>query len=165
MSTVEVTGVKDTIKALRNLDPELRKQFNKDAKRVAEPITSAAKNAYPTQFLSGMSRPWSQRGRQLFPYSQAAARQGVVVKINTNKRAVGVITVIQKNPAASIVDMAGKRGGTNAQGARFIGALFGSPSRIMWPAAESQENRVENAMIELVKQAAEQVENRITVIR
>jgi hypothetical protein len=35
----------------------------------------------------------------------------------------------------------------------------------MWPAAESQENRVENAMIELVKQAAEQVENRITVIQ
>lgn len=165
MSDIQVIGVKDVIKELRSVDPQLRKQFNKDAKNVAKPIVDKAKAAYPAQYLSGMMRIWSQRGRQLFPYSQAEARKGVVVKINTNRKAVGVITVIQKNPAASIVDMAGKGGGTNAQGARFISALFGTPSRVMWPAYESSEGQVETAMMELVRQAAEQVEQRITVIK
>jgi hypothetical protein len=35
--SVEVSGVKSAIKELRKIDPELRKQFNKDAKEVVRP--------------------------------------------------------------------------------------------------------------------------------
>jgi len=165
MTDIQVIGVKDVIKELRSLDPELRKQFNKDAKKVAEPVIKKAQASYPDKYLSGMARLWSQRGRQLFPYSQKDAQRGVVFKINTNRKATAILTIIQKNPAAAIVDMAGKKGGTNEQGARFIANLFGKPSRVMWPAYESTEGQVEREMIDLVRQAAEQVENRITVIR
>jgi hypothetical protein len=165
MTDIQVIGVKDVIKELRSLDPELRKQFNKDAKKVAEPVIKKAQGSYPDKYLSGMARLWSQRGRQLFPYSQRDAQRGVVFKINTNRKATAILTIIQKNPAAAIVDMAGKKGGTNKQGARFIANLFGQPSRVMWPAYESTEGQVEREMIDLVRQAAEQVENRITVIR
>ena len=165
MTNVEVIGVKETIKELRSLDPELRKQFNKDARKIAEPITNEAKSRYPAKYLSGMARTWSQRGRKLFPYTQRDAQRGVVFKIDTGRRATSILTIIQKNPAAAIVDMAGKGGGTNAQGARFIGALFGQPSRVMWPAAESKQDQVTDAMMELVKEAAQQVENRIVVIK
>lgn len=165
MSDIQVIGVKETIKELRQLDPELRKQFNRDAKKIAQPVIDKAKNSYPTKYLSGMARAWSQRGRQLFPYSQRDAQRGVVFKINTNRSAVGILTIIQKNPAAAIVDMAGKAGGSGAQGARFITALFGQPSRVMWPAYESTEDQVQREMLDLVREASETVENRITVIR
>ena len=165
MTNVEVIGIKETIKELRSLDPELRKQFNRDAKKVAEPIINEAKSRYPDKYLSGMARAWSQRGRKLFPYTQRDAQRGVVFKIDTGRRATSILTIIQKNPAAAIVDMAGKAGGTNAQGTRFIRALFGQPSRVMWPAAESKQDQVTDAMMELVKEAAQQVENRIVVIK
>ena len=165
MTNVEVIGVKETIRELRFLDPELRKQFNKDARKIAEPITNEAKSRYPAKYLSGMARTWSQRGRKLFPYTQRDAQRGVVFKIDTGRRATSILTIIQKNPAAAIVDMAGKAGGTNAQGTRFIRALFGQPSRVMWPAAESKQDQVTDAMMELVKEAAQQVENRIVVIK
>ena len=165
MTNVEVIGVKEVIKELRQIDPELRKQFNRDARKVAEPIINEAKGNYPAKYLSGMARLWSQRGRQLFPYNQRDAQRGVVFKIDTGRRATSVLTVIQKNPAAAIIDMAGKGGGSNEQGARFIRQLSGSPSRVMWPAAESKQDEVTNAMMELVKEAAQTVENRIVVIK
>ena len=164
MTNVEVIGVKETIKELRSLDPELRKQFNRDARKIAEPITNEAKSRYPAKYLSGMARTWSQRGRKLFPYTQRDAQRGVVFKIDTGRRATSILTIIQKNPAAAIVDMAGKAGGTNAQGARFISALFGQPSRVMWPAAESKQDQVTDAMMELVKEAAQQVENQLHML-
>ncbi len=102
MTNVEVIGVKETIRELRQFDPELRKQFNRDAKKVAEPILNEAKSRYPDKYLSGMARIWSQRGRKLFPYSQRDAQRGVVFKIDTGRRATSILTIIQKNPAAAI---------------------------------------------------------------
>jgi hypothetical protein len=54
---VKMSGVKEAVKELRKIDPELRKQFNKDAKAVVRPVIDAAKSNYPSEFLSGMSRP------------------------------------------------------------------------------------------------------------
>jgi hypothetical protein len=47
--SVEVSGVKSAIKELRKIDPELRKQFNKDAKEVVRPVIEAAKSKLPSQ--------------------------------------------------------------------------------------------------------------------
>lgn len=166
----QVIGVKVTIKELRTLDPELRKEFNRNAKNVAKPVLDRAKASYPAQYLSGMARLWRDRrnGRQLFPYSQREAQKGVVFKIDTGKRATAVLTIIQKNPAAAIIDMAGKKGGEGPKGERYVRTLHlfhGAPSRVMWPAYESSANQVENAMMELVQDAAQTVENRILVIQ
>lgn len=167
MTNVEVIGVKETIKELRSLDPELRKQFNKDARKIAEPIINEAKGNYPAKYLSGMARSWRDKRtrRVLFPYVQRDAQRGVVFKIDTGRRATSILTIIQKNTAAAIVDMAGKKGGEGEKGARFVATLFGQPSRVMWPAAESKQDQVTDAMMELVKEAAQQVENRIVVIK
>ena len=166
----EVIGAKLVIKELRQLDPELRKEFNRNAKNVAKPVLDRAKASYPAQYLSGMARLWRDRrnGRQLFPYNQQKAQKGVVFKIDTGKRATAVLTIIQKDVAASIIDMAGKQGGDGPTGARYVAAMrlfYGAPSRVMWPAYESTANQVENAMMELVQDAAKTVENRILVIQ
>jgi hypothetical protein len=50
--------------------------------------------------------------------------------------------------------MAGKQGGKNPQGAAFIGnltALFGQPSRVMWPTYDRQAAQVNQKMFDVVK--------------
>ena len=163
-TTIGVFGVKEALKELRDIDPELRKAINKRAKDVVQPVTTAIKNNYPTQYLSGMARNWNERGRAKFPYSQAAARKGVVLKINTGKKSTSVISIIQKDPAASIIDMAGKQGGKNAQGGRFIAALsifFGPPSRVMWPTFEKNSDKVSENMQEVVNDLMAAVGKRV----
>jgi hypothetical protein len=162
--SVEVSGVKNAIKELRKIDPELRKQFNKDAKEVVRPVIEAAKANYPATFLSGMSRAWTQGGKPKFPYSQSKAKSGVRLKVDTRGKAVSIINVVQNNPAAVIVDMAGKKGGKSRRGEVFIANLTekaGRPSRVMWPAFESNETQVQFAMVQLINSVMERVDKEI----
>ena len=162
--SVEVSGVKSAIKELRKIDPELRKQFNQDAKEVVRPVIEAAKANYPATFLSGMSRAWTQGGKPKFPYSQRKAKSGVRLKVDTRGKAVSIINVAQNNPAAVIVDMAGKKGGGSRRGEVFIANLTekaGRPSRVMWPAFESNETQVQFAMVQLINSVMERVDKEI----
>ena len=150
---IEVYGIKEAFKELNKLDPILRKQITKDAKEVAKPVVSDAQAKYPPVILSGMKYNWVQKGKQKFPYDQMKARKGITVKIDTSKKNVGTIVITQKDPAAAIIDMAGKKGGTSAQSDRFISALtmmFGMPSRVMWPAYNGNADAVQKNMVELV---------------
>lgn len=152
-TTVTVFGVKEALKELQSLDPALRKEINTRAKDIVKPAVDAIKNAYPAKYLDGMQRKWSQRGRQLLPYDQAAARKGVTVKIDTGRKSRSVIRIQQKDVAASIIDMAGKQGGRNAQGGRFIDALtalYGGPSRVMWPSYMANDAEVNERMLGVV---------------
>jgi hypothetical protein len=113
-----------------------------------------------------MSKPWVQRGRQLFPYTQTAARKGVQLKIATGKKNVSVIGIEQKDAAAAILDMAGKKGGTSPQGARFIASLtqmFGEPSRVMWPEYEKNGTDVERNMVNVVEHVMEAVNKNLVM--
>ena len=150
---VEVVGLKDALKDLRKIDPDLRKEFNANVKAITAPETDAAKANYPPVLLSGMARPWSQNGIKKFPYTAAKARSGVKVKIDTRGKAVSTIFIQQNNPAAAIYDMAGKAGGDSVRGQMFIQNLqrkFGSPSRVMWPAYDDHSDPLINNMNALI---------------
>lgn len=165
-TTIQVFGVKEALKELKELDPQLRKDLNKKAKEVVKPATDAIKNAYPNRYLSGMSRSWTQRGKQKFPYDRAAAQKAVGLKIDTGKRNQGTIVIIQKDPAASIIDMAGKAGGQSPQGARFVDAItaqFGPPSRVMWPTYERNADAVERNMVDLVEELMDTIGKRLVM--
>jgi hypothetical protein len=156
---VQIYGVKEAIKELRNIDPEYRKQLNRDAKEVAAPAVNDARSQYPAQFLSGMKYQWAPRGKVKFPYDQSKAQRGVTIKVDTAKRNQGTIVIIQKDPAASIIDMAGKAGGRGRRGMNFVNQMmrFGPPSRIMWPAYERNANEIEANMVVVIEQVMEQV--------
>lgn len=150
----EFVGAADAIKALRKLDPDLRKQFTKDVKQIAQPIVSAAQNAYPTEYLSGMTRKWAPKGRPVMPYSVKKARSGVQAKVDTKRGATAVIAVVQRDAAASIVDMAGRR-----RANPLADALdrFGRPSRVMWPAADKNIDAVSRELSAAVTDVMQQV--------
>jgi hypothetical protein len=154
--TVRVEGVKETIRLLGRLDPELRKQFNKDARKIAEPITADAKGRYSRLPLSGFGRVWAPRGaKPITPVTAARMRSGVQFKVNTSAKKRAVFSVQQRNRAAAIMDMAGKGtpGNQLDRGLRLAG--WGSPSRVMWPAAEKNEGRVRDELLALVEEVGE----------
>ena len=164
--TVKVFGVKEALKELKDIDGERRAMINKKAVEIAKPATDAIKAAYPTQYLSGMSRKWTERGRQKFPYDQNKARKGVSHQVDTGKRNTSTIRIDQKDPAASIIDMAGKAGGANPQGARFVALLelqFGPASRVMWPEYLKRGQEVENNMFGLIQELMEAVNKRLVM--
>ena len=156
---IEVYGVKEAIKELRKIDPEYRKQLTRDVKQVAEPVTAEAKSNYPTQFLSGMKFRWAPKGSIKFPYDHGKAQKGVTVKIDTRRGSEGVIVIMQKDPAAAIIDMAGKKGGKGIRGENFVRQIwrFGPASRIMWPAYEHHADEVEKNIEKVIEGVMETV--------
>jgi hypothetical protein len=154
-ANVQIVGAKDAIKGLRKIDPELRKQFNRDAKEITEPVVTAARNAYRSEYLSGMARKWTQRGNLKFPYDIKQAQRGVRFKADTSRKAVSVLKIQQVNPAAVILDYAGAAS-TNRLGAALD--RFGKPSRVMWPAAEDKLPQVTERMEKAVLAASKRVQ-------
>ena len=154
--TPEIEGVKDTIKALRRIDPELRKEFNAKYKNAVSPMTNAAKAIYDDQrFPSGTKRTWAPGGRKIFPLTAAKAKTGVKPKINTSYRGGTALYVMQANPAAAVFDIAGRSTGL---GAAFSAKFGRDPSRVMWPVAERHEKQVKRNVEELVKDTTKTVQ-------
>jgi hypothetical protein len=162
MATVEVIGVKQMLRDLKQIDPEARKQFAKDAKQIASPIVVAAQGSYPAQALSGMKYRWTQNGRQLLPWDARKARRGITVKVDAGRKKDGVVTIIQKDPAAAIYDIAGR--GTSNRFGDALTAFAGNPSRVMWPAAEAHITDVQQEMTKAIEQVAKEIERRIALI-
>jgi len=172
--TVEVRGAKEVLRELRKIDPEARKSFNKEAKRIVKPAIDVAQAKYPWKILSGMARPWTTKsGRVLFPYTQSAAQKGVKPSVNTSRSKNYVLAVIQKDVAASIVDMAGKKtkgrsGPGSTSGERFVynvTGVLGQPSRVMWPAVEEQMPAIEDEMRKVLDEVAVRVNRKIDEVR
>ena len=159
--TPKIEGVKDTIKALRKIDPELRKEFNAKVKAIAAPMTDAMKSEYSdNRFPSGTKRKWSTKeGKKLFPLTAAKAQTGVKVKINTSFKDRNAFYVMQTNPAAAIFDNAGKKN-LNRLGNAFT-LKFASPSRVMWPIAEQKIKDVQDGIKDLVEETEKVIQKEV----
>ena len=154
-TTVSVVGVKDTINALRKIDPQLQKDFRAQAIAIAQPAINAAQDSYTDVPLSGMAYKWSSRGRQLFPFSVAKAKSGVKLRIDTRRNAVGVILIEQKDPATAIFETAG-RANANRLGDQlgFVGA---GRTRLIGPAVYKARRGIEAEMQKMILDTARTV--------
>jgi hypothetical protein len=155
-ANISLVGVEDAIKALRKIDPELRKQFNRDAKDIAAPAIQAAQNAYPEMPLSGMARQWQSKGRILFPYVAAKARRGAKVKVDTSRKTRNVILIQQADPGAVIFETAGRRT-SNVLG-RNLGVVAPAETRVLSRAVDANRARLEAGFERLVRDVMRTVE-------
>ena len=154
-TTISVVGVKETINALKKIDPQLQKDFRAQANEIAQPAINAAKDMYTQVPLSGMAYKWSSRGRQLFPFSVAKAKSGVKLRIDTRRNAVGVILIEQKDPATAIFETAG-RANANRLGDQlgFVGA---GRTRLIGPAVYKARRGIEAQMEKMILDTARTV--------
>jgi hypothetical protein len=151
-TTISVVGVKETINALKKIDPQLQKDFRAQANDIAQPAINAAKDVYTQVPLSGMQYKWNSRGRQLFPFSVAKAKNGVKLRIDTRRNAVGVILIEQKDPATAIFETAG-RANANRLGDQlgFVGA---GRTRLIGPAVYKARRGIEKQMEKMILDTA-----------
>ena len=158
-TTIEIVGVKDTINALRKIDPQLQKDFKADATAIAQPAINAGKAVYKNLPLSGMKYKWTQRDRKLFPYTTAKAVNGVRMRFDTRRNAVGVILIEQKDPAAAIFETAGRANANklgNALG--FVGA---GRTRLLGPAIYKARRGIETEMQKMIIKTIRTVQSEI----
>ena len=154
-TTISVVGVKETINALKKIDPQLQKDFRAQANEIAQPAINAAKDVYTQVPLSGMAYKWSSRGRQLFPFSVAKAKSGVRLRIDTRRNAVGVILIEQKDPATAIFETAG-RANANRLGDQ-LGFVGTGRTRLIGPAVYKARRGIEAEMEKMILDTARTV--------
>jgi hypothetical protein len=150
-----ITGLTETIRELNKIEPGLRKQFTRDAERVASPAIEAAKAGYTQLPLSGMARNWSQKNKQgasrrIFPFTVSAARRGVKLKVDARRDAVAVMFVQQVNRGAAVFEAAG-RTTKNALG-DALGPLLSGQTRVIGPRVLSRRREITEGMVRVVRE-------------
>ncbi len=162
-SSVQITGVKETLKELRQLDPELRKQFRKDVNEIARPLITEAKTLYGKRLPRGFNRAWTLGGRQVLPWTLSKAQRGATVKISTGRSTQSVISIRQKDPAASIIEFAGTETWNNFAGQ--LSLIFGrTRGKVMWQAADTRLDDI-TRQVELAVQAGSATVNKKIRVR
>lgn len=150
----EVKGAKEAIISLRKIDPEYRKDFNREAKNIASPLVADAKSLYPEMPLSGMAKLWTSNGRELLPWTVSKVRSGVKLKTSTRKNASSVIYITQANPAGAIFEVAGKAN----PGKTFNKNLRAKIGFVLWPTADKHLPDVQRGIVKLVDDVMEKVD-------
>jgi len=146
-TSVEIAGINEAIRSLNKIEPGLRKQFNNDARVIAQPATDAVKNAYKFVPLSGMERKWAGpavKGRKVFPFTLAKAKRGVDVVFNTDRRSLGVINIVQRDAGTAIFETAGRKN-DNPLG-NSLGELSPGRTRLIGPVVYSKRRELEDGM-------------------
>ena len=112
-TSLEVVCVRDAIRSLNKIEPGLRKQFTKDATRIAQPVIQEVQKGYSEVPLSGMARKWEQINKKIFPFSVAKAKSGVKLKVDASREATSLIYITQTNVAAAVFEAAGRTNQNN----------------------------------------------------
>ena len=102
-----------------------------------------------------MAYKWNSRGRQLFPFTVAKAKNGVKLRIDTRRNAVGVILIEQKDPATAIFETAG-RANANRLG-NSLGFVGAGRTRLIGPAVYKARRGVEAEMEKMILDTARTV--------
>ena len=164
-ATVQIAGVKETINALRKIDPQLQKDFKADATAIAQPAINAGKAAYSQLPLSGMAYKWSDRGRKIFPFTISGAQAGVKIRFDTRRNAVGVILLEHKNAATAVFEGAGRKD-TNRLGTsldsvsteRGFAMAMPGRTRLIGPAVYKARRGIEGEMEKMVLKTINQIQ-------
>jgi hypothetical protein len=159
-TSVTVVGVKETLRELQRMEPELAKEIKKEFKTIVDPIVKDAQSKVVNLPLSGMSRNW--KGGRLMPWAQSSVSKSIIARFSNRRRgnSLAVFSVTMKSPAGTIFDMAG-RGAPNRL-ASALSSLYGAPSRLMWPSYERNADQVNENLGRVVEKINEATTNRLT---
>jgi len=157
--TIQATGLKEALRDLGKLDPALRREIGKDIRQVVKPLVDTINGRVPGNApLSGMNHNGRTGWRR---------RRTVVTKVDARKprrhvnrpnySTLSVVRVGTRDAPTAIVDMAGKAGGSSSRARpgrarpNFSGALGGTPSRFLWPAADRNLGAIERNLEDITK--------------
>jgi len=176
---IEYYGLKEALRELQKVSPDLRKAINKELLGIVRetmipPIQDSIPSSPP---LSGM------KSHKRTGWNKSDQRKGVVAKIDTRKarrrnlqqgaqwESLGVVKVITKTAALAITDMAGR--GPNQTRNRnkllarpnfaddLTSKLGRGPSRFLWFAGERNVDPTMRRLADVVNKVADATTGRI----
>jgi hypothetical protein len=160
--SMKVNGINDAIRSLNKIEPGLRRQYQDEARVIAEPAIAAVRRAYQFVPLSGMERKWAGpavKGRKVFPFSLAKARRGVNLTFNTDRRTSGVINIVQRDTGTAIFETAGRKE-QNPLG-DSLGRLSPGRTRLIGPVVYSQKDNLERVIGDLANRIVARVQREL----
>lgn len=109
---VEVYGVQEALKELRDLEPKVYRGLVKDLKTSAAPLAKAVGMEFPEMPLLNWGGDGSRKGKNNFPsYNDSLARSRVKTAVSTRqprgKNEYGILRIQQMDAAGAIYDSAG----------------------------------------------------------
>lgn len=127
---IELRGVKDTRKAIRNFAPDLNKQLNKELRQALAPIAMRARGFVEvTPPMSGWTARSFSEGK-FPPYSAATIKSGIGFSTKAGKTTRSGFTsnaqIFNKSMAGAVYETAGR---ANPQGQLWVGAKAGGASK------------------------------------
>jgi hypothetical protein len=155
----KVKNVDTTLKALRQVDPELRRRVPNEIKSYAQPMLAEIKAGMPKQMTSG----WSRKGRTGYRYSSARfkttlqfrgrpPRAGTFVTPNGRKFTVKPgdvwpILRVRSRHLALIIASTARKGHTDS-GKALVAALNeqSKADRFIWPIVEKHTKDIERGI-------------------
>lgn len=184
VGTIEVKGLKESLKLLNRLAPAMRREIGKEFRALAKPGATAAQEL--------REKGAEIKGFQHYGRTGRYAWKTLAVKVDTRKarkrniaqglsfESLGIVKVTTKDAASAIMDMAGRVGNVqtsgqsrpyngrpnghrlNGQGAKLIQKLnkeYGkSGSRFMWPGVEQGLDGTEQAFRDLVRKVERELQ-------
>jgi hypothetical protein len=167
-TSIEVVGAKEAIRSLNKIQPGLRKEFTKDATRIAQPAIQGVQDAYRRMPLSskapaplsGMTRNWTQSQSKKFPFSLRLAVSGVKLKVDASYKAVSVIYITQMNAGAAIFEAAGRKNPGNPL-AQNLNPVRPGRTRIIGPAVYRERPKIEGEMKKSISDVVARVQREL----
>jgi hypothetical protein len=171
---IQVKGVAETMRELGKINPALKRELNKDIRKVLKPMLTEITQSIPTLApLPGMIH----NGRTGWPN-----RKNPLIKIDARKPRrnlneprmsvpVNIVRITTKGAPVAIVDMAGKADGTKSRREakykrpNFARALPGDPSRYMWRNAEKTLASVQREMNDTIERVVREANREMARIR
>ena len=159
-TSVTIVGVKETLRDLQRMEPDLAKEIKRDFKQIVDPIVREAKAQVVDMPLSGFARNW--KAGALLPWNRSSVAKSIIARFSNRRRgnSLAVFSVTMKSPAGTIFDMAG-RANANRLGA-VLSTLYGSPSRLMWPTYERNAEAVNQNLQTLTDKITDATNRRLT---
>ena len=184
-TSIQIIGIKEDLKKLNKLAPDLRRQITKDYRAFMKPTIADARSNMPAGIGQTQMRGFGRKWRHIMPWDKAVANRGITVKIDTRKarkrnldkgiqfETVGAFIIQQKNPAGIVFDIAGRGGKSSSfqlrNGIRYdwnnslienLAKTFpNNPSRAMYPAVEKNSDNIEAA----IKSITENIERQLSI--
>jgi hypothetical protein len=174
MATDEVvvlTGIKETMTALKNFDKKAVNNFNRvvntaltDAERTARGFVKADPPMRGWR-MTEPARPRTRGGKGWPAYAQGVIQQGIrKTKAEGKVRAdytTSAGALVNKSAAGAIMEVAGRRSGGNGTGIKFINNLTSNvnqPSRLIWTAVDRKRTEIQRKVVSALDEAKRELQ-------
>jgi hypothetical protein len=176
LASVQMYGLDEMLKQLRQIDPALRKATLAKMRIAAEPMVREARSLIPEQ--SGLDN-WGTWPRRTGGYNRRKIQSSIKVsykggRIRDKKRdTFPLFTMVMRDAGGSVYDRAGRkfpgrRSEGKARGRAMVEKLrkeHGDASRAMWRAAEEHMPAVQQGIEDAIAEMEYAINKRVERIR